>query len=37
MNQLTTLTFEEALESIIVTKPTGCRTCGLMGHDLEGL
>lgn len=37
MNQLTTLTFEETLESIVISKPTGCRTCGLLGHDVEGL
>jgi len=37
MNQLTTLTFEETLESVIAPKPTGCRTCGLLGHDIEGL
>jgi len=37
MNQLTTVSFEETLESIILPKPTGCRTCGLMGHDLEAL
>jgi hypothetical protein len=37
MNPLSTLTFEETLESIVLPKPTGCRTCGLMGHDLEGL
>jgi len=35
MNQLPTLNLEQALESIIIPKPTGCRTCGLLGHDLE--
>jgi hypothetical protein len=34
MNQLTTVSFEKTIESIIVS-PTGCRTCGLMGHDFE--
>ncbi len=35
MNQLMTVSFEEAIESI-VKSPTGCRTCGLMGpHELE--
>jgi hypothetical protein len=37
MNQLTTLSFEQTLESIILPTPTGCRTCGLMGHELDGL
>ena len=32
MNQLTTLNFDE---NFIPPTPAGCRTCGLMGHDLE--
>ena len=35
MNQLTALNFEGTFESIITPKPTGCRTCGLLGHDLD--
>jgi len=37
MNTITTLSFDESFESIIAPKPTGCRTCGLMGHDFEAL
>ena len=35
MNQV--MTFGETFESIIIPRPTGCRTCGLMGHDYETL
>jgi len=37
MNQTMTVSFDETFESLIIPRPAGCRTCGLVGHDYEVL